>query len=89
MNRGWLRAFGIGAWANSAWDFNAYFIRGGIIPYLHSWLALIPMFAIFIAYPTVGLLLLFGRVPSTTQIPKGLDSIETDLETPLETGLKQ
>lgn len=87
MNRSLLRVFGVGAWANSAWDFNYYFLRGGIIPALqsHTFLAFIPMFAIFFAYPIVGLFLIFGKMPPRTSLPQGLEEIETDLETALGT----
>jgi hypothetical protein len=88
MNRWLLRVFGLGAWANGAWDFNAYFVHGEIIPFLHTWLVLLPIFAIFFGYPIVGLFLIFGKMPHRTSLPQGLEEIETVLETALETELE-
>jgi hypothetical protein len=88
MNRWLLRFFGIGAWANGAWDFNAYFIHGGIIPFLHTWLAFVPMFGIFFGYPIVGLFLIFGKMSFRMDIAQGLDDIETDLNTALDIELE-
>ena len=75
-----LRIFGIGAWANSAWDFNYYFIHGGIIRFLHSWIAIVPMFAIFFGYPIVGLFLIFGKMPFSVETTQGFDEIKADLD---------
>jgi hypothetical protein len=81
MNRWLLRSFGIGAWANGAWDFNAYFIRGEIIPFLHTWIVFVPLFAMFFGYPIVGLFLIFGKISFRTDRPQGLDDIENALDT--------
>ena len=88
MDRLLLRIFGIGAWANGAWDFNAYFIHGGIIPYLHSWQVFLPMFGIFFAYPIVGLFLIFAKMSLRTDIAKGLNDIETSLASVLDIELE-
>jgi len=86
MNRGLLRVFGIGAWVNSAWDFNYYFVHGGIFKFLHSWLVFVPLFAIFFAYPIVGLLLIFGKsllrteAHSSANIGLDMSGIDIDLE---------
>ena len=79
MNRWLLRFFGIGAWANAAWDFNAYFVHGYIIPYLHTWLAFVPMFAMFFGYPIVGLFLIFGKMPFGTNLAQGIEHIGSSL----------
>jgi hypothetical protein len=86
MNRWLLRVFGIGAWANSAWDFNYYFVHGGIISVLqsHTLLVFVPMFAIFFGYPIVGLFLIFAKMSYGMDIAEGLDNIETDLNTTLD-----
>jgi hypothetical protein len=81
MNRGLLRVFGIGAWANCAWDFNYYFIHGRIISFLHNWLVLVPIFAIFFGYPIVGLFLIFAKMSFRMDIAQRLDDIEIDLDT--------
>jgi len=89
MNHWLFRLFGIGAWANAAWDFNAYFIHGEIIPFLHTWLVFVPIFAMFFGYPIVGLFLIFGKISSRIDIAQGLDDIETDLDTALATRLER
>jgi len=81
MNRWLLRFFGVGAWANSAWDFNAYFIHGEIIPYLHSWLVFVPIFGIFFGYPVAGLILIFGKMPLTMNISQSLGHLEIGFKT--------
>jgi len=81
MNRWVLRFFGVGAWANGAWDFNAYFVHGEIIPYLHSWLAVVPIFAMFFGYPIVGLFLIFGKISFRTGLSQGIEDIESSLDT--------
>jgi len=88
MNPWLLRFFGIGVWVNGAWDFNAYFINGQIMPFLHTWLVFIPIFAIFFFYPIVGLLLIFGKTSLRTDIARGLDNIETDFDTVLDIELE-
>jgi hypothetical protein len=80
MNRWLLRFFGIGAWANGAWDFNAYFVHGQIIPFLHTWLVLLPIFAIFFGYPIVGLFLIFGKMPFKTDLAQGIEDIGISLD---------
>ena len=80
MNRWMLRFFGIGAWANGAWDFNAYFVHGQIIQFLHTWLVLLPIFAIFFGYPIVGLFLIFGKMPFKADLAQGIENIGSSLD---------
>ena len=84
MNRWLLRVLGIGAWANSAWDFNAYYVHGLILPYFqaHAWGDIFFNWAtVLCLYPAVGLLLIFAKTPFRMDIARGLHDIETDLDT--------
>ncbi len=86
MNRGLLRIIGIGAWANCAWDFNAYYVHGLILPYFyaHAWGNILwNWITVFCLYPAVGLLLIFAKMPLRMNVIQGLDDIETDLDTAL------
>lgn len=87
MYRGLLRIFGIGAWVNTAWDFNAYYVHGLILPYLqaHAWGdILFNWVTVFCIYPTVGLVLIFAKLPFRTTVVTGLDDIETDMAPDIE-----
>ena len=91
MNRGLLRIFGIGAWANSVWDFNAYYVHGLILPYFqaHAWGDILFNWAtVLCLYPVVGLVLIFAKMPFRTDIAQGLDDIEASLDTALDIELE-
>jgi hypothetical protein len=87
MNRGLLRILGIGAWANAAWDFNAYYVHGLILPYFqaHAWGDILFNWATALCvYPAVGLFLIFAKMPFMVDIAHGLDDIETYLDSVLD-----
>jgi hypothetical protein len=91
MKRGVLRIFGIGAWANCAWDFNAYYVHGLILPYFqaHAWGDILFNWAtVLCLYPAVGLFLIFAKMPFKVDIAQGLENIETDLDAVLDIELE-
>jgi hypothetical protein len=91
MNRWLLRILGIGAWANSAWDFNAYYVHGLILPYFqaHAWGDILFNWAtVLCLYPVVGLFLIFPKTPLRMDISQGLDDIEAELDTALDIELE-
>jgi len=63
LKRWVLRLIGAALWVNAIWDWLHYFGQGTIMWLLQPFnpVVLVPIFAIFIGYPTAGLILLFGK----------------------------